>query len=137
MRAIIIAFLGAGLWASDASSCDGSPDILALDNWNIKKVDGFISGMDITVSVKSHAAKPFRMIDASYTFSDKLGRRIAGFKIDPDLKAKPGEIVSSTNGYTGSEMDRVPKMNREDVIVSTCVTAVVYDDGTQERFSRH
>lgn len=117
-----------------AANCGGSSEFLSVENWKVEKVEGLISGIDITVDVKSHAPKPFRMIDADYTFEDALGRRISAFKIDPDLKAKPGETVSSTNGYMGTEMDRVPNMNRDDVIVAACTHSVIYDDGTKEEF---
>lgn len=137
--AMMVALLGAAVVANDAFACDGSTKLLSVKDWTVEEVDGLIpgihSGIDITVDIKSHAEKPFRMIDASYTFADALGRRISGFMIDPDLKVRPGETVSTTNGYTGSEMDRVIKMNRDDVIVTICTRAVVYEDGTKEDFS--
>jgi len=118
-----------------AQECqDGSNEILTVENWQVEKVEGILSGIDITVELRSHASKPFRMIDASFTFHDTLDRRISSFTIDPDLKAKPGETVSTVNGYMGREMDRVPSMDRADVVVFACTRAVVYEDGSKEFF---
>ncbi|WP_307145455.1 hypothetical protein [Rhizobium tibeticum] len=119
-----------------AQDCqEGQKEVIAVESWDIKKVDDpMFSGMDITLKLKSNATKPFRMADASFTFQDGLGRRISSFTIDPDLKAKPGDVVETVNGYQGSEMDRVPKMNRADVVVFACTKALVYEDGTKEEF---
>ncbi len=134
MRILIVATISVMPGFAIAASCDGSSDVLTVENWNIAKVEGPLSGIDITLSVKSHAKQAFRMIDGNYTFEDVLGRRISGFQINPDLTAKPGEIVSTTTGYMGTEMDRVPKMDRSDVVVTTCTNAIVYSDGTKEQF---
>lgn len=117
-----------------AAECQGRADLLIVEEWSVERVTGVISGIDITIHLKSAFDQPFRMIDAGYTFSDALGRRISGFTMNPDLRASPGETVETGNGYTGREMDRVPTMNKDDVSVSTCVRAVVYDDGTKEEF---
>ena len=90
--------------------------------------------MDISVTVTSAAAKPFRMIDASYAFTDALGRRISSFNFDPDMHATPGEKIVHVSGYSGREMDRVFGMNREDVSVATCTKAIIYGDGSKDVF---
>lgn len=118
-----------------AAECQGRADLLTVEEWSVEKVSGPVSGIDITIHLKSGFDKPFRMIDAGYTFSDALGRRISGFTMNPDLRASPNETVETGNGYTGREMDRVLTMNRDDVSVSTCVRAVVYEDGTKEKFN--
>lgn len=134
MRVFLIAVSLLGC-AHSAHACNGSADVLSLEDWHIEKVDGFISGVDITVDLKSHAKMPFRMIDASYILEDVLGHHISGFKINPDIKAKPGETVSTTNGYMGSGLDRVINMDRSDITITTCVRALVYEDGSKETFN--
>lgn len=118
-----------------AETCAGKSDFLVVKDWKVEKVEtDMMTGIDITLTLQSNSPKPFRMVDGAYTFSDVLDRRISGFKFDPDLRGVPGGTIETGAGYMGNEMDRVPKMDRSDVIVTTCVKAVVYEDGTKETF---
>jgi hypothetical protein len=132
---IAIAVLAAALISGAASASDCRGDLIQVTDWKLQKVTGLISGIDIHVTIKSNFSKPIRMIDGTYTFADALGRRISSFGINPDLNVEPGKTVKFAHGYMGREMDRVLKMNRADVIVTTCVRAVVYQDGTKETFT--
>lgn len=138
MLRIVALFLLASSPALAQGCPKGSESLLSVTSWNVVKVDGVIpgdpSGVDITVKVQSRAGSPIRMIDASYTFEDALGRRISSFEFDPDLAIKPGETVETGTGYAGSEMDRVPSMAAEDIRVFTCTFSVIYSDGTKEEF---
>lgn len=136
MLKVLVALIVMTAPAMAGECAEGSSSTaLTVEDWSVEKVQGLVSGMDIAVKVTSHLPKAFRMIDGSYTFEDALGRRIAGFKFDPDLHAKPDQTVESATGYLGTEMDRVPGMNRADVKVYACVAAVVYDDGTKATFN--
>lgn len=120
---------------ADPCRGDGSGAPLTVTDWSIEEVEiGVSKGMDISVSIRSNAEKPFRMVDASFTFEDALGSYISSFTIDPDLSGAPGEEVTSTNGYLGSDMKRVLTMNRDDVIVYACTHELLYDDGSRESF---
>jgi len=120
---------------ADPCRGDGSGAPLTVTDWSIEEVEiGVSKGMDITVSMRSNAQKPFRMVDASFNFEDALGNYISSFTADPDLAAAPGEVVMTVNGYLGSEMSRVLKMNRNDVVVYACTHELLYEDGTRETF---
>lgn len=129
--AVLLLTTGAA-FSQDCSS--GDANLLTVENWQLEKVDGIISGIDIVINVRSRAAKAFRMIDASFTFEDTLGRRISSFSFDPDLTAEPDEVVETATGYMGNEMDRALDMNPDDIRVFTCTYAVIYEDGIRETF---
>lgn len=135
MRMCLAAVLAACGPAAAECTNGSSATFLTVEDWSLERVkNDLVSGIDIRVSIKSHAAKPFHMIDASYTFQDALGRRISGFVMNPDLAAAPGQTVETVNGYLGNEMDRALKMRREDITVFACTRAVVFDDGTKQEF---
>lgn len=120
---------------ADPCRGDGSGLPLTVTDWSIEEVEiGVSKGMDISVSMRSNAEKPFRMVDATLTFEDALGEYISSFTVDPDLAAAPGEVVTSVNGYLGTDMNRVLKMNRDDVVVYACTHELLYEDGSRESF---
>ena len=118
-----------------SAAADCREDLLTIEDWKVERITDPIQGERVSVQVKSHMGKPFRMVDGSYAFHDALGRHISSFGFNPDLKLAPGMVSADGGRYFGTQIGRVRNMDRADVKISTCVRAVVYEDGTKETFT--
>jgi len=125
----LVLALVASLWPAAGLACNDT--ILALTGWDAVK-EG--NGATLTLTFESHAAKPFRMIDAVVWFGDVLGPEVRdGVDVQRDLHLSPKETFTQQSSYAG--MARYASIKHEDVTTEVCVRSVLYDDGTIERFT--
>jgi hypothetical protein len=131
MRAVTVFAFWAGLAGGQAfAACNAN--LLQVDNWSIKPVDKQTN--ELKVTIKSHAHKPIRMLDAQYGFKDALGGHIASAAIDRDMKIAPGGAATMEGQWGPYTFERLLKLKREDVSAYACVRSVLYEDGTKEEF---
>ncbi|RVI99858.1 hypothetical protein [Sinorhizobium medicae] len=107
-------------------------ELLSIDDWSIRPVDDTTN--ELKVTIKSHAQKPIRMLDAQYGFRDALGGHIAAAAIDRDLKIAAGGSATMKGFWGLYTFERLLKLKREEVTPNSCVRAVLYEDGTKEEF---
>lgn len=130
MRAILVTTLLAG---SPAMACDNS--FISVQDWRVQNIErNSFPGPEAVVHYRLSGSKGVRMLDAAVRFEDALGKHIASIAVDRDERLAPGGTARLVGFYPGSNLSRIPNMEREDVVVSTCTRAVIYEDGTKEEF---
>lgn len=107
-------------------------DLVSVDDWSIRAVDYQTNELKLTI--KSHAAKPIRMIDAQYGFRDALGGRIASAAIDRDTQIAAGGTANLQGLWGPYTFERLLKLKHDEVTAYACVRGVLYEDGTKEEF---
>jgi hypothetical protein len=131
MRVAVIALfvMVAAPATADEGCRSGRSDIIELAAWAAEPGS---AGTVLALQFRSSTERPVRMIEGTVLFSDVLDRPIGEVEIDPDLHIGPvGEATQESN---------LPSLNRlavarpEDIRASVCVAAVVYEDGTVDRF---
>lgn len=129
-----IAVLMAVLLATPAMACN--EEILTVTEWEVAETEGFLSSSFIGLGIThlNNSDRTIRMVQGRTEFHDILDRRIASVPMAEDELRRPGEqtLQVTVAGRPGS--DRLETASPDDIVVSTCVNAVVYDDGTVERF---
>lgn len=131
MRTVLLIVMMA---ATPAMACDS--DFIVVQDWQVKNIErGSFPGPEADVHYRLTGDKGVRMIDAAIRFEDALGKRIASIAVERDKRLSPGITARLVGFYPGSELSRIPNMEREDVMVTTCTRAVIYDDGTKEEFN--
>ena len=139
MKKLVLFAVMSVAWGSPAfAGCEsGSPSVITVESWSAEaKKMRSTDYVNVSVTIKSGAAKPFRMVDASIEIEDALGRRIGVLSVDPDLVLQPGESIEKNGSYLADSLERLPKMNRDDVIITACTEAVVYQDGSKQSFTK-
>ncbi len=124
--AIVLLFGG----SSAAAGC--AQDILTFDTWEIDPIDDDTNRL--TTNFTFVGDKPIRMLDASAGFEDVLGERIASFAMEKDLTLSKGDAHQEIGRWGRNTFERLLDMNPDDVVTKLCVRAVVYQDGTVEKF---
>lgn len=117
--------------AADQDNPADQDEVLRLDGWSVD-TDDSKAGRRLTVHLTNVGQKPFRMIDATVTFTDILGEGVAGIELDRGLRAEPGERITHSGTVAG--LDRLVNMRPANVSASVRVKAVLYADGSTERF---
>lgn len=127
-------FAIASIATSSAMACDNN--LLAVVDWSVEPaVPDFDPGFSkISVTYRFDGDAPIRMIDASIIFDDALGRMITLVPIDPDQTMSPGETLSASILSPNEYIKRLLTLRREDILACGHVIAVVYADGTVEKF---
>lgn len=131
MRSILPALALAVIGASPAlSACND--DLLIISNWSIKPIDSHMNELSFTV--RSSAGKAIRMLDAQLRFTDTLGATIGPLTIERDVAIPARGSFTGTRVWGPFTIERLLKVNAEDITAHACVHAVVYDDGSKEIF---
>lgn len=121
------------LWAGQAAACN--EDLFTIESWSeVEDRARYYPATALVIEARYHGDKPIRMVDAEYTLTDVLGDEVAEGRIERDVRLRPGETVSFESVQMPFQKNRVALIEPEDIVPSTCTTAVVYDDGTIERF---
>lgn len=113
-----------------AAKCNAT--LLAVTEWSIAPVDADTN--TLTTTFRWTGKKPIRMIDASATFYDALGGRIASFGINRDQTAQPDGTFTQSDLWGLNTFERLLTLRPDEVSVKTCVRSVLFDDGTKEEF---
>jgi hypothetical protein len=125
-----------GLLAAPALGAEcsvGRSDAVVVTSWAAEATSGTLGPMvQVSYVLSNNLPKGIRMVDASVNFEDVLGQTMPGFKLAPDIAAAAGGDFAQVATYLG--MDRLVKARHEDIIVTVCTRAVVYEDGTKESF---
>lgn len=134
--AIPVALIGSSAFARDCR--DSSGDILVVKSWSAEAhTPQFGSdGAKITVVMENKSPTAIRMIDAKIFFDDILGRSLVNVGVNEDVSIAAGAEFSQSGSYQsyGGDIGRLPQIKTEDAVVTICVTALVKDDGTVQRF---
>ncbi|MGF6174255.1 hypothetical protein [Ensifer sp. 4252] len=131
MRSILLGLALALFGMSPAlSACND--DLLIISKWSIKPIDSHMNELSFTV--RSSAGKGIRMLDAQLRFTDTLGATIGPLVIDRDVTIPALGSFTDTRVWGPFTIERLLKVNAEDITAHTCVHAVVYDDGSKESF---
>lgn len=131
MRRVLLGFALALAGSSSAlSACNDG--LLTISTWSIKPIDSHMNELSFTV--RSSAAKGIRMLDAQLGFTDRLGATIGPLVIDRDIAIPARGSFTDTRVWGPFTIERLLKVNAEDITAHACVHAVVYDDGSKETF---
>lgn len=137
MRAMIALVLGlvtAGVTPALAAECrGGSQTLLVLEDWAVTPSDE-PGQVTIEATLRYDGERPIRMAEGGVWFYDALDREIFGLPIEPDLVISAGQEYHYARGVAGGGVDRIQTINHSDVVAFTCISAVVYADGTKEEF---
>lgn len=112
------------------SACND--DLLTISRWSIKPLDSHMNELSFTV--RSSAGKGIRMVDAQLGFTDALGATIGPLEIDRDITIPAGGTFTGKRVWGPFTIERLLKINADDITAYTCVRAVIYDDGSKETF---
>lgn len=135
MKSLLATVMLAAACVSAYAECNpGRADIVTLAGW--EAVDLGDSAYSLKLELKNVSDKPIRMVEGGTYFSDLLGRSAGGWNLPPDLILAPGDTHTQQWSRIVSPGDggRIAKLPHDEVSAKTCVTAVVYDDGTVENF---
>lgn len=133
MIAGVVALLASQTAAAECPR--GVATIVKLESWTVRNVEDSISqDHALTLSLINSAPTAFRMIDGAVWFSDALDRDIVSVKLPPDLTLDPGGKATSERFFRKGIVDRLLEAQPSDVQAIVCVEAVVYSDGSEERF---
>lgn len=132
MRRSVLVLAFCALAAPAAAECNR--DMLKMTGWEITPIDERYNRL--TTRFIADAEKPIRMIDASAGFRDALGGSIASFSIKRDTAITPGQEFTQTGEWGLNTFERLLNLKYDEVETFTCVRAVLYDDGTKERFDQ-
>lgn len=111
----------------------GRSDIIRLDEWSAEPGDA--RTVALTIRFTNVSDRSFRMVDGGVSFADVLGRSLGGVALPEDTALAPRQSeVREFNMLAAGGMERLPSVSPSDVRAISCVRAVVYDDGTVERF---
>ncbi|WP_457583666.1 hypothetical protein [Ensifer canadensis] len=131
MRSILLGLALALFGTSPAlSACNA--DLLTISKWSIKPIDSHMNELSFTA--RSSAGKGIRMLDAHLRFTDTLGATIGPLVIDRDVVIPARGSFTDTRVWGPFTIERLLKVNAQDITAYTCVHAVVYDDGSKETF---
>lgn len=111
---------------------DCNKDLIRLESWAIEPIDADTNLL--TTNFTYLGSKPVRLIDASAQFSDILGEEIGSFALTRDVSFVAGSAHQEVGRWGQYTFERLLDMNRDDVVTSVCVRAIVYSDGTIEEF---
>lgn len=118
--------------ADEICGRSASSAVLTVADWSIKPIDDRSNEMVETLVYSGE--KPIRMIDGSIRYADVLGGQIGSKAIDRDARIAPGSTYTLIGTWGQFTFERLLEMERTDVTVVACVSAVVYEDGTKEAF---
>lgn len=131
MKPIVLAVVAA-LAAAPAFACDDT--LFTVEDWTLgERLSEASRFSEIAVSARYNGEKAIRMVEGFLFLKDPLGRTITQTVLPEDLRAEPGEVVAIERNVEDRN-DRLYTVSKHDVAVKTCTAAVVYDDGSIERF---
>lgn len=130
MRVLILAF-GLSI-AGDALMAGCNESLLLIDTWKIEAIDSNTNRL--TTDFEFMGDRPIRMLDASAGFKDILGEVIGSFALKRDVSLTEGAAHQEVGRWGQYTFERLLDMNPNDVKPWVCVKAVVYQDGTIEKF---
>lgn len=116
--------------AVPASACN--TEMFTVIDWQTEKSDSPFLPYEVSADVQYEGPKPYRMIKAAVMLNDVLGTPLAQFGMDQDGKAAPGDIIKADK--QAHVRERLGTVNRDDIVATTCVWSIVYDDGEVVEF---
>jgi len=123
-----ILLLPAMAFAQDACR-NGLSDVFTVESYEVTEEESSFSTngyMRLDMVLLNSGERGVRMIDGSIVFQDVLGRDILRIGIDPDIRVEAGETTQQDGIYSNL---RLLDVEREDVVVTTCIRGLVYSDG--------
>ncbi|WP_210334580.1 hypothetical protein [Ensifer sp. ENS10] len=130
MRSVASLALAAVLIGGPAfGACNAN--LLSVEDWSARRLDD--QNIEVRITVKSLAQKPIRMLSADFGFKDALGGHVAADTFDRDITIPASASVTATKNWPMT-FERLLKLRHDEVVASTCVHGVVYEDGTKEEF---
>jgi hypothetical protein len=121
----------AAMLFSTLSAAGCNEELFTVTEWSIEERDPF---PPLNVTLRYEGDRPIRMVDGHYWLADVLGARTGGGPIPRDSRLSPGDTLSTVAFQGTDDGKRLLQINPADVITSTCVRGLVYEDGTVERF---
>lgn len=131
MKISVLVLLSLAFAYPASATCN--KDILSITAWSIKPVNTQTN--ELTVTMTYNGAKPSKMIDATFGFTDALGGRIAAAAVNRDLKVEPGESFTQVGKWGANTFERLLTLERDDVQAETCVRSILLRDGSKETFN--
>lgn len=106
---------------------NGLTALLTVEQYTAAIIEsGYSDYIELQVQLKNKSGRGIRMIDGGIIFQDVLDRDILRIAIDPDLKVETNSTVTQEGRYSNL---RLANVSSDDVVISTCVRGVVYQDG--------
>ena len=134
--ALPIALIAGTVFARDCRESSG--DVLVVKSWNAEAHNPQFGGegAKITIVMENKTPSAIRMIDATIFFDDILGRSLVNLGVDEDASIAAGAEFTQSGSYQsyGGDIARLPQIKTEDAVVTICVTALVNEDGSVQRF---
>lgn len=123
----------------EARECVNSAgDQIVATSWSAKPADsGFGQSTHLSVTLENKSDTPIRMIDGTVFFDDVLGRSIVNISISEDARIDAQGTFQQSGTYQsfGGNIERLVQVEKTDVVVTTCVKALVKGDGSVVSFS--
>ncbi|PJR13972.1 hypothetical protein CEJ86_19730 [Sinorhizobium meliloti] len=86
------------------------------------------------MDLRSTAPKPIRIIEALVYFRDALDEDIGSLPIERDAHIPVGALYTRLMRPAPAHFNRLINLRKQDVVSHVCVFAVLYEDGTKEKF---
>lgn len=119
--------------ATPALACNA--DFIRASGLKIEQVKiGESVRVNVAFNYTITGSRAVRMIDATATIADALGWEMERIAIPRTTPIRPGDIVAYSDNHVSGPLIVAAKANPDDISITTCVRAVIYDDGTKERF---
>lgn len=132
---VVVVLMLCGPVAAAECSRGESGEALVVTGWEVTiSQDGAYTSADVKLTVENKLPKGVRLIDASVRFEDALGGSISNVGLTRDVQVATGATFEDSGSYLGTRLERIPAMNRNDVVVFACTKGVVYEDGTKQTF---
>lgn len=131
MRAVLMTVLV--LAGTPAMACNDQ--FIEIENWEVTAIwSGIGVGANVAIDYRLKGDRGYRLIDARIHFEDALGMDLNSVVIPRDVPVAAGETVKHRQRYKDARLMMISRLQPDDVKVTSCVRAVVYDDGTKEEF---
>jgi len=133
VNACSLALVAVGTFGGVASAADcrlSSPDVLKIESWEASPRR--TSGATVTMVLRNVGERPIEMVDATAWFRGELGEGIGGIYVSRDAKIDAGSTFTQTSNMVG--FGRLVTVDKKFVHALACAKAVLYRDGTKERF---
>lgn len=124
-------FAAAVIAASPAAACN--ENFVEIESWFGSVTMGPPAGADMTINYALTGDKSVRSIDGSFLFADAFGNMLDQVPISNAARIATGETNTQRDAYQSGHLLMALK-DPDDVIVTSCTRAVIYEDGTHETF---
>ena len=130
-RVLVLAVLVCGAAApTSATACDEG--VFTVQSWQVEPKPGDYPVLTASLTYEGKSA--VRMVDALIVVADALGGHITAIGIDRDLHAEPGATFNNDSLISVEAGERLLSLHPDDVAVTTCTRAIIYQDGLKQVF---